>query len=637
MIGTPAYMSPEQAEMSGLDIDTRTDVYSLGVLLYELLTGTTPFPSKKLLSLGYGEMQRVIAEKEPPKPSTRLSTMQHEERTVVANNRSMEASALGKVFEGDLDWIVMKALEKDRTRRYETVNGLVADLQRHLTNEPVLARSPSATYRLQKAWRRNRVTYSAGALVLIALVSGLSLATVGLKRAMSARAGEAAQRKLADQRASEALAAQSKAMEERGRAEANARQLLENLYLSRVAQAYREAKAERPADALALLEACPDALRGWEWNYVRNLCHSTTELSLMMPERRMMISPNGRDLVKIRDGVLTLWSLLPNGALRTNSAFAVPSSPGAARVGFSPDGGQMAVTHVDGTASLWDVAGGRHLQTFRGFTDGIRHVAIHPNGREIASIHGDDFIRIWDVPSGRQVHSLNVPGTISPLNDLFYSPDGRWLDGRGGPWLVAWDTATHGVSFSLDRHSTPIDGAAYSPDSQLLFTMDNQTLRIWEASTGKPTGSLSGHKAWITGFVFSEFVRLSAEVEQPIATEPSSVFKGVGSIHFETAIRPILRESCLDCHDGDKPKGNFKVTDRASLLKGGESGMATFTPGHGAESQLIRHVTDQVEDMEMPPLAKRKTYPALTPEQVKTLITWIDEGAEWPEGTVLGK
>src|SRR5262245_60071455 len=172
MIGTPAYMSPEQAEMSKLDVDTRTDVYALGVLLYELLTGTTPFPAKDLLSMGYGEMQRVIAEQEPLRPSTRLSTMANEERTVVAKNRSMEASVLGKIFRGDLDWIVMKCLEKDRARRYETANGLAADLKRHLNNEPVVARPPSAAYRLHKLIRRNKLAFAAGAAVLMVLIFG---------------------------------------------------------------------------------------------------------------------------------------------------------------------------------------------------------------------------------------------------------------------------------------------------------------------------------------------------------------------------------------------------------------------------------------------------------------------------------
>ncbi len=186
-IGTPAYMSPEQAELSGLDIDTRSDVYSLGVLLYELLTSRTPFDAKELLAAGLDAMRRVIREKEPPRPSTRLSTMLDTDLTTVARQRHAPPPKLIHIVRGDLDWIVMKALEKDRTRRYDTASSFAADIQHFLTNEPVVARPPSTLYRVQKMVRRNRLAFAAAGAVSASILIGLVVSTWLFLREKEAR------------------------------------------------------------------------------------------------------------------------------------------------------------------------------------------------------------------------------------------------------------------------------------------------------------------------------------------------------------------------------------------------------------------------------------------------------------------
>jgi serine/threonine protein kinase/Flp pilus assembly protein TadD len=192
LVGTPLYMSPEQAALSGLDVDTRSDIYSLGVLLYELLTGTTPFDKARFEEVGYDEMRRIIREEEPPKPSTRISTL-GQAATTVSTHRKSDPRRLSHLFRGELDWIVMKCLEKDRNRRYETANALARDIERYLQDEAVLACPPSATYRFGKFARRNKAALVATTVVLAALVAGvvmLGISTVLTRRAYQAERNE---------------------------------------------------------------------------------------------------------------------------------------------------------------------------------------------------------------------------------------------------------------------------------------------------------------------------------------------------------------------------------------------------------------------------------------------------------------
>jgi serine/threonine protein kinase/Tfp pilus assembly protein PilF len=229
IIGTPLYMSPEQAELNGLDIDTRSDVYSLGVLLYEVLTGTTPFDSETLRQAGYDEMRRMIREVEPPRPSSQVTTQRAACATDCPHCHG-QPRELVRSLRGELDWIVMKALEKDRTRRYESASALAADVERHLRDEPVEAFPPSAAYRLHKLARRHKTALSTLGVVAAALLLGTA---VSLWQAIEANRA----RKLADQRLTNETQARTETEDERRRAEAShckAREAVQQL-LARVA------------------------------------------------------------------------------------------------------------------------------------------------------------------------------------------------------------------------------------------------------------------------------------------------------------------------------------------------------------------------------------------------------------------
>lgn len=503
MLGTPAYMSPEQAALSGLDIDTRADIYSLGVLLYELLTGVTPFDTETFRKAALDEIRQMIRDTEPPKPSTRLQTL-GEKITDVAKHRHTEPASLSRLIRGDLDWIVMRCLEKDRKRRYETANALAQDLERHLNVEPIVARPPSALYQFQKLVRRNKLAFAAASAVFVSLAIGLAGMTW--------------------------TAIRLRQTQEEGR---------QILYAADMNLASRDFQDGNTEQALERLERHIPTngqtdLRGFEWHYLWRQCRGN--YSQWLPVHPQIIgvlrfSPDGSRIAAYSwANALTVWNIEAK-----KNCFTAEDVTGFG--GFTADGSVLVIGRGDESIQLLQAQAGA---TNRVIPEAGVLVAWAANGQSAAAIGRDEILRVWSLTNAQVRFALtNVtrrkmdsgwgyPVALSPdgntlaviernasplkldvairlwdvmaqkelpplplnrqVRCLEFSPNGKVLavgDGDGNVQL--WSpTAAERPLLDFQAHKFPVLSLAFSPDGRSLATgsSDKNCIRLWDVATG---------------------------------------------------------------------------------------------------------------------------------------------------------
>jgi WD40 repeat protein/serine/threonine protein kinase/tetratricopeptide (TPR) repeat protein len=569
-IGTPAYMSPEQAEMSGLDIDTRSDIYSLGVLLYELLTGKTPFDPDTLLKAGLDEMRRIIREKEPSRPSTRLSTMAAAELAIVAQHRHADAPKLVHFLRGDLDWIVMKTLEKDRTRRYQTAIGLANDIDHHLNNEPVIACPPSKLYRFQKMIRRNRLAFTAATAVGAALMLGTVVSTWQAVRANRAKREQIRLRQEAQSNEQKATENEHQAIESERRANISETNALSAAYVANLRAAESSLMLREIDEARRRLDACPKSFRAWEWSHLETSLDSSIEQyhapaapgdeprAHSIGLESVTFSPDGKMVAAVSRIACAVWAVGKTSAptiLRlAGDGTKMPTAWSLQRswVQFGRDPGVL-VAATGEYVRVWDARSGTlqadlgpRLGTSKWWpqsepghsneVSGTTCLAVSPDGARVA-ISDWSVTGVFDVSSGKRLAQVDLAhddlGQSAYAHNgiaycLTFSPDGRWIlagfwDGSVRLYRAddfsfqrSWVASeTHYIPGMQDFSISPIHGIAVSPDGQTIAVASGDgAVWMFDFPGGHPLRIIRGHQGPVRAIAFSPSGKILASASE---------------------------------------------------------------------------------------------------------------------------